>query len=88
MRESLKDAAITYVIDSDEIYLKKCNGNFSVNDENTWNGCAEQLKVSDLEDAGLFEDSKGYCSNDAVVVVYRNTDGYDAYLSDDACTNY
>lgn len=86
MRESLKDAAITYIIDNDSIYLKKCYGSYLSN----WvdNGCARQVSVSTLKSEGLFEDNKGYCIDSTEVIVYRDNNGYDAYLNNDACTNY
>jgi len=94
MRGSLKDAAIIHALDS--VYLQKCTGNFSESDYSSWSRrkCATKITVSTLKSKGLFEDNRGYCSNDTEVIVYRYSDetsvnsNYDAYVSDDACTNY
>lgn len=87
MRGNLKDAAIMYVLDSKEIHLKKCDDNFSETDSSTWGNCAESIDVGKIISEGLFEDTKGYCSGSSVVV-YRDESGYNAYVSDAACTNY
>lgn len=98
MQGSLKDVAITYVIDS--AHLQKCPIQFSkdVYEKNDISklsqnsACAQKILVQELIKAGVFEDKKGYCASTDFVVVYRYNDGtsseYKAYISDNACGNY
>lgn len=97
MRETLKDAALIYTLEN--IYLEKCSVSFSQevyehNDisnmrDNT--SCIKSVSVATLKNAGLFEDNRGYCSNEDEVFVYRYYNGtnseYKAYVSDEACMN-
>lgn len=97
MRNSLKDIAITSVLG--EIHLSKCSESFSkeIESGNITNlaankNCTKEIKVSELKNSNLFEDEKGYCSDNETIIVYRyNVSGnteYRAYISNNACTNY
>lgn len=98
MRENLKDAGITYALES--LRLQKCSEDFSqavyidgdISKLAENSSCAKTVSVSTLKAEGLFEDEKGYCEDTAYVIIYRYYDGtnseYKAYVSDDACTNY
>lgn len=101
--ESLKDTAITYVLENNK-YLTKCSQDFSrkvyenndVSDIATNESCIARVTVEALKNAGLFEDSKGYCNDLDTIIVYRyttkNTNGeeyseYKAYANETTCSN-
>lgn len=95
MRESLKDAAVTYSLEN--MRLKKCSVAFSkevYENKNISNlpantTCAKYVDVKTLKEKGFFEDKKKYCDDAEKVLVYRYTDiegsEYKAFVSDNAC---
>lgn len=97
MRNNLKDIAVTSILGN--VHLSKCSEKLSleIEDGNIVNleddeKCVARVTVKSLKDNGLFEDEKGYCSDNEEVIVYRysvneNTE-YKAYINNNACTNY
>ena len=94
MQNSLKEAAITYVVG--QFYLEKCSVAFSNEVNNNHNisnasKCNKIISVGTLKNAGTFEDKRGYCKDTDQVLVYKYNDGvnseYRAFVSDSACTN-
>ena len=92
MRNNLKEAAVTFFLSSNQKRLQLCNdseinailsGNPTISDT-----CAKKITISNLKYDGIFEDNKGYCGNSDSVIVYRNADGYEAYVANTVCTNY
>lgn len=92
MRNSLKEAGLSYIMGNKNIYLEKCPINVEIDDDNKimpdYQKCFKEIKVEELKSSGEFEDKKGYCDN-ASVIVYRFTDGviseYKSYVKEDYC---
>ncbi len=96
IRASLKEAAISYVIDN--FRLSICNQNISneIYEQNNIQNldlntttCAKAVHVETLLKEGLFEDSKGVCNKDDEIIVYHYSDGvnsdFKAYIDDTIC---
>ena len=98
IRANLREAAITYSLS--EYKLQKCSESFSkevyenknITNYSSNTNCAVQISVATLKEEGFFEDSKNYCLDTDMVMVYRYKNGenseYKAYVSDTACKNY
>ena len=99
VRESLKDIAITYVLENN-YYLTTCSVEFSkeLYEENNAShlanhaSCLKSITVKQLKEEGVFEDNKGYCKENDTIIVYRYSDNYGnseykAYASDTICSN-
>ena len=98
MRNNLKEAGITYVLDQN-FHLEKCSSDFSkqmmqnnISNLNSNISCVKSLDVATLKAENFFEDNKGYCKSTEKVIVYRYTDDvgnseYRAYVDSRACTS-
>lgn len=100
VRESLAEAAVTYVLGNS--YLSVCSDACTINSDEEFNtlvngtnstciGCTKIVTVQELIENGVFEDSRGFCNINDTVAVYRYTDGknsdYKAYVSESVCNN-
>lgn len=97
VRSNLEATALTYVLD--HIYLEKCSVAFSkeiyeeknITNLNTNMACFKRVRVEELTSEGLFEDNRGFCDKDDVVIVYRYNDGvnseYKTFVSEETCNN-
>ena len=97
IRNHLGEAALTYVVD--HATLAKCSQEFSkeiYEDKNVTNlnlnsTCFRRVTVGELVNSGVFEDNRGVCSNEDIVIVYRYFDGinseYKTFISEDTCQN-
>ncbi len=104
VRSNLEEVALTYAIEN--YHLEKCSLSFSnelyvnQNISNLNNpdnaSCFKRVTVKDVKNAGLFEDNRGFCSEDDVVIVYRFSyenenkeilSEYKTYISENACNN-
>ena len=97
VRGNLEETALSYAVENKR--LEKCSIEFSkevYEDKNIANlnlntNCFVRVKVEELVTEGLFEDARGFCKKDDVVIVYRYDDGinseYKTYVSEDTCTN-
>lgn len=92
MRNMLKESALTYSIGNKKTRLEKCNASdISKIESGSYTGnCAIKIFVLELTQDGIFEDKKGYCKDDFVVVYRsdRENSEYRAFVKEDACTNY
>lgn len=95
VRYNLAESAIPYVLEnshlsvcspkfSEEMYINKNTTNLDAN-----TSCTKKVTVGELLDAGIFEDKRGFCSREDIVIVYRYNDGknseYKAYVSENIC---
>lgn len=104
LRENLKEAALTYALT--DVRLNKCSLAFSkemFNENTTYinanmnkpenASCLRKITAKELKDNGYFEDSRKYCKDTDVVIVYRYTfkegtneySEYKAYTSNTTC---
>lgn len=97
VRNNLAETALTYATENS--YLEKCSVEFSkevyennnIANLNNNTSCFKRVTVVELKNEGLFEDARGFCNNDDIVIVYRYNDGvnseYKTYVSENACNN-
>lgn len=97
VRNNLKEAALAYALET--IRLEPCGVTFSkeifeeqnINNLNSNTNCFKRITVDEVKKSGLFEDERGFCNQDDVIIVYRYSDGvnteYKAYTSNDICKN-
>lgn len=99
VRSNLEEVALSYALEN--YHLEKCSLSFSneiyvdknisnLNDSNNAN-CFKRVTVEEVKKAELFEDNRGFCNLDDIVIVYRYNDGvnseYKTYISENACNN-
>lgn len=97
VRSNLEEVAISYALEN--YHLETCSEKFSkeiyvdknINHLNENTNCFKRVTVEEVINAGLFEDSRGFCEKSDIVIVYRYNDGvnseYKAYISENACNN-
>lgn len=97
VRGNLEETALSYALENKR--LEKCSIDFSkeiYEDKNITNlnlntNCFVRVTVEELVTEGLFEDARGFCKKEDVIIVYRYDDGinseYKTYTSEETCTN-
>lgn len=97
VRNSFSETALTYVMENS--HLQICSKEFSkeiFEDRNLTNlnnnsACFKRVTIEELKKEDLFEDSRGFCSLEDTIIVYRYSDGvnseYKTFVSDDICNN-
>lgn len=105
VQANLEETALTYALEhnhletcslslSEEIYEDKNINNLESLELNK--NCFVRVRVDKLISEGLFEDSRGFCKKDGVVIVYRYSyrneyheilSEYKTFTSEDICNN-
>ncbi len=70
--KKLKDAAIAYIQEK-KIRLTSCPSNFDPTNPGSNTSCYRNIKVEDIINQGLFEDTANHCKKDAIIIVYKST---------------
>lgn len=70
--KKLKDAALVY-IQEEKIRLTSCPSNFDPKNPGSQSSCYRKIKVADIINKGLFEDTANHCNQEAIIIVYKST---------------
>ncbi|MCI8575698.1 MAG: type II secretion system protein [Bacilli bacterium] len=69
--KKLKDAAIAYIQDK-KIRLTSCPSNFDPKNPGSQTSCYRKIKVAEIINQGLFDDTAGHCNKEAYIIVYKS----------------
>ena len=87
--KSVKDTAITYILNQ-SYSLRPCSTSFDeTNPSTTEANCYRKITISNLINSGLFENRNDLCDPNGSVLVYRKNYGtyseLASYMTDDVC---
>ncbi len=85
IESNLEDAAVTYAIDNGNNFSGICQDD-CINSNNCLEDCITNVTVSELINAGYFEDNNGSCNSEKEIKLYKLENSYRAVVEKGTCT--